>query len=257
MKTYRIQEAGKGWIGHWFWYMVGALNKIPEFGKEKIQICFEDEDWTPYQLETFEILKDKIELVPNTTPHIYIECQRPIHAQNGLEISHIDPSVWVFVKDLFLSSIGETKIDGYDKVYIRRNLSHLSQGNERDGMCKNIRRRQILNEDELVERLKELDFKILNLEDYHTRDKIRIFHNASVILGPNGGGMCFTFVAQPGTKYIEILPPNPHQYIDMYRDMCREFNLEFHRFTDVVKEDHLDNMNVNIDSLIKYLKGIL
>lgn len=254
MKTYRIEEAGKGWIGHWFWLMLGALNNIPEFGKEKIQICFEDEDWTPYQLETFEILKDKMELVPNTTPHIFIPSIKPIHAQNGLNISFIDRNVLIFVKDLFLSSIGDTKIEGYERIYIRRNLSHLSQGNERD---KNIRRRQIINEDQLVEKLKDLDFKIINLEDYHTRDKIRIFNNASVILGPNGGGMCFTFMAQPRTKYIEILPTNPHQYIDMYRDMCREFNLEFHRFQDVIKEDHLDNMSVNIDSLISYLKSIL
>lgn len=257
MNTYCIEESGKGWIGHWFWYMLGALNKIPEFGKEKIKVCFLDEDWTPYQLETFEILEDKIEVVPYTKDHIYVEHHHPRHAQNNVEVSHIDPSVWLFVKDLFLSSIGETKIEGYDKVYIRRNLSHLSQGNERDTACKNIRRRQILNEDQLVEKLKELDFKIINLEDYHTRDKIRIFHNASVILGPNGGGMCFTFVAKPGTKYIEILPPNPHQYIDMYRDMCREFDLEFHRFQDVKREDDLDNMSVDINVLLSYLKNIL
>lgn len=257
MKIYCIEEAGKGWIGHWFWYMVGALNKIPEFGKEKIKVCFLDEDWTAYQLETFEILKDKLEVLPYTPNHIYIEHHHPIHSQNGIEISHIDPSVWIFVKNLFLSSIGDTKIEGYDRIYIRRNLSHLSQGNEKDTACKNIRRRQIINEDQLVERLKDLDFKIINLEDYHTRDKIRIFNNASVILGPNGGGMCFTFMAQPRTKYIEILPANPHQYIDMYRDMCREFNLEFHRFSDVKKEDNLDNMSVNIDSLISYVKSII
>lgn len=257
MKPYRIEEAGKGWIGHWFWYMVGAFNRIPEFGKEKVKVCFVDEDWTPYQTETFEILSDTIEVVPYTEDHIYIESHHPIHSQNGVDVSHLDPSVWIFVKDLFLSSIGDTKIDGYDRVYVRRNLSHLSQGNERDTMCKNIRRRQILNEDELVERLKELDFKIINLEDYHTRDKIRIFNSASVILGPNGGGMCFTFVAQPGTKYIEILPPNPHQYIDMYRDMCREFDLEFHRFQNVTKEDNLDNMTIDIESLISYLNSIL
>lgn len=257
MKVYCIEEAGKGWITHWFWYMLGALDKIPNFGKEKIKLCFSDEEWTSYQLETFEILKDKIEVVPYTTDHIYIEHHHPRHCQNGLDYSHIDPNVWFFVRNLFLSSITDVNIHGYDRIYIRRNLSHLSQGNERDTMCKNIRRRQIINEDELVEKLEELDFKILNLEDYHTIDKMRIFHSASVIIGPNGGGMCFLMMSQPGTKYIEFLPSNPHQYADHYRDVCRELNLEFYRFSDVKKEDELDNMSVNIDSLISYVKSII
>ena len=33
MKIYRIKESGKGFIGHWFWFMLGALVNVPEFGK--------------------------------------------------------------------------------------------------------------------------------------------------------------------------------------------------------------------------------
>lgn len=257
MKTYCIEEAGKGFIGHWFWLMVGALKDIPEFGKEKIELCFLDDRYPQYQLETFELLSDKIKLVPYTDSCIHVQCVHPAPTSNGLDIPFIDPSIHIFLKDLFLSSIHDTKIDGYDRIYIRRNQSHLSLGNATDVACANIKRRQILNEDKLVERLKEFDFKILSLEDYHIKDKISIFHNASVILGPNGGGMVYTFASQPGTKYIEILPPNPHQYIDQYRHVCGALDLQFYRFQDVIKEDHLDNMTVNIDSLTSYLRGIL
>lgn len=254
MKTYRIEEAGKGWIGHWFWLMIGSLKDVPEFGKEKIQLCFLDDRLPQYSLETFELLSDKIELVPYTNSSICIESVKPLDTHNGHNIPFIDPNIHYFLRDLFLPTIGNIKIEGYDKIYIRRNKSHLSLGNIDDS---NIRRRQILNEDELVERLKEFEFKILNLEDYHIRDKINIFHNASLVLGPNGGGMVYTFACKAETQYIEILPPNPHQYIDQYLHVCNALNIKFNRFQDVVKEDHLDNMSVNIDSLISYIKGIL
>jgi capsular polysaccharide biosynthesis protein len=254
MKTYRIEEAGKGWIGHWFWLMVGALKDLPEFGKEKIQLCFDDERYPIYQLETFEILKDKIKLVSNTNPNIFVKSINPFDTSNGSDIPFIDPSVHLFLQKLFLSSVDNLNVDGYDKIYIRRNKSHLSMGNVGDN---NIRRRQILNEDDLVEKLEEIGFKILNLEEYHVREKIRIFNSSSVILGPNGGGMVYTFSARPGTKYIEILTPDPHQYIDQYKHVCNALNLQFYRFQDVSKEDSLDNMIVNIDYLIQYLKNIL
>jgi capsular polysaccharide biosynthesis protein len=261
MKIYSIEENGKWMIGHWFWLTIGALEKIPEFGKEKIGLCFKDEDFTPYIFETFEIFKNQIELVPYTDDHIKVDCVKVVHSQNGcIEPSFLPPEVLPNVKNLFLSSIEnvDVPIEGYEKVYIRRNLSHLSLGNaKKDGAGKFLRRRQVVNEDELVESLSKIGFKIINLEDYHVRDKVRIFHNASVILGPNGGGMCMTFVAKPGTKYIEILSKNPHQYIDMYRDMCNQFNLEFHRFSDVEKVDSMDNVIVDIQSLMNYLGKVL
>jgi hypothetical protein len=259
MKTYCIEESGKGFIGHWFWFMLGALKNVPEFGKEKIQLCFVDDRYPQYMLETFELLSDKIELVPYTDNSIHLENIKPYDGHhNGFDFPpFIDPTVYTFLREIFFSSIDDMSIGGYDRIYIRRNQSHLSLGNAIDIACSNIRRRQILNEDELVERLSQLDFKILSLEDYHIRDKIRIFNNASVILGPNGGGMVYTFASQPGTKYIEILPSDPHQYIDQYRHVCKALNLEFYRFQDVMKEDRLDNMTVNIDSLISYLGNIL
>jgi hypothetical protein len=257
MKTYRIKESGKGFIGHWFWFMLGALVNVPEFGKEKIYLCFDDERLPEYVIDTFEILKDKIELVPYTNESTLVDCIYPCDGNNDSNISFIDPSVFLFLQDLFLSSIDDLNIEGYDRIYIRRNKSHFSLGNATDIAQSNIKRRQILNEDELIEKLKELNFKILNLEDYHTKEKIKIFHNASVILGPNGGGMVHTFVSKPGTKYIEILPLNPHQYIDQYKYQCKTLNLQFYRFQDVSKEDYLDNMTVNIDSLISYLKNII
>ena len=118
MKTYCIEESGKGLIGHWYWLMVAALPKIPEFGKEKIQLCFKDERYPIFLIETFDILKSKIELVPYTSDHIYIESIKPNFVSNDSEIPFIDEDVILFLRDLFLSSIENIEIKGYDKIYI-------------------------------------------------------------------------------------------------------------------------------------------
>lgn len=259
MKIYKIEEAGKGWIGHWFYFMVTAFSNIPEFGKEKIGVCFDREDWTSYQTETFDILKNYIELVPNTTPHIFIpSVKMDNRAKNNSGICHIEPRYFHFLRNLFLSEIENLKIDGFDKVYIRRNKCHLSLGNAEDTLIANIKRRQILEEDELVERLEDIGFTCINLEDYSVSDKIRIFHSASVILGPNGAGMTFLFAAKFDVKYIEIVTTTPRwQYIDYYLDVCNTFGLNFNRYSDVKLLDSEDNISINIEEFIDYLIPVI
>lgn len=259
MKVYKIEEAGRGWIGHWFYFMVTAFSNIPEFGKEKIGICFDREDWVSYQTETFEILKNHIELVSNTTPHTFIPSVKAVPGTaNNSGVCHIEPKYFHFLRDLFLSEIKNLKIDGFDKVYIRRNKSHLSLGNAEDTLMANIRRRQILEEDELIERLEKLGFTCINLEDYSVSDKIRIFHNASVILGPNGAGMTFLFAAKFDVKYIEIVTSSPRwQYIDQYLDVCNIFGLNFNRYNDVKVLDSEDNISIDVEKFISYLTPLI
>ena len=72
MNIYKIEDAAKGWIGHWFYFMITSLSRIPNFGKEKIKIFFDREDWTDYQKETFEILSNKIEVVSEPKDYIFM-----------------------------------------------------------------------------------------------------------------------------------------------------------------------------------------
>jgi capsular polysaccharide biosynthesis protein len=257
MAVYKIEDAGKGWIGHWIYFMITSLSRIPDFGKEKIKICFDREDWTDYQKETFEILSNKIEVVSEPKDFIFIESTKPTpHSFNDSLIYHIEPFLFDFLKNLFLSEIENKFIEGYDKIYIRRNLSHLTQGNEEDYACRNIRRRQLLNEDELVVRLEKLGFRCINLENYHLRDKIRIFYSASFIIGANGGGMSFLFASNPNLKYIEIVTPNPSQYIDHYKDLCRYFGFSFNRYNRILSSDGNDNIIIDIDNFISYVDEV-
>lgn len=245
---YKIEEAGKDFIYHWFVYMVGALKQIDL--SEKVNICFDAENYTAYQKETFQILSDLIEVVPNDGESILIPSIKPINITNNSGQFHVDPTTYSFLRDLFLSRVSGFDTSEYENIYICRSKSHLCEGNKRDN---NIKRRHILNENELVEDLEQLGFKAIYFEDYTVAEKIQIFNNAKCVVAPQSGGMVFSLFASKDTNIIEIYPPNPHQYCDQYIDICRVLGIPFNRYTDVTKMDQYDNMVISSKEFVNYL----
>jgi hypothetical protein len=245
---YKIEEAGKSFIYHWFVYMVGSLKQVDI--SSKIQVCFDRDDYTSYQIETFEILNDIIEVVPNDENFTLIPSIKPIDITNNSGRNHVDPDVYFFLRNLFLSRIGNFDTSEYGRIYIRRNKSHLCEGNREDN---NVKRRQILNEDELVEDLEKLGFKAINFEDFTVSEKVKLFNDAKIVVSPQSGGLIFSLFANMKTKIIEIYPPNPHQYCDQYIDICRNLGISFERYIDVSKLDHYDNMVISSSDFVQYL----
>lgn len=245
---YKIEEAGKTFIYHWFVYMVGALKQVDL--SNKIDVCFDREDYTAYQKETFDILSDVINVVPNDGNFTLIPSIKPIDIVNNSGRNHVDPSTYQFLRNLFLPRVGGFDTTGYEKIYICRSKSHLCEGNREDN---NIKRRHILNEIELIEDLQEIGFKAIHFEDYSVSEKIQIFNKAEYVVAPQSGGMVFSLFAEKNTNIIEIYPPNPHQYCDQYIDICRIFDIPFERYTDVTKMDYHDNMVISSQDFVQYL----
>jgi len=76
---YKIEEAGKNFIFHWFVYMIGALKNVDL--SSKIDVCFDAQDYTAYQKETFELLSDLINVVPYTENCTLIPHNKPTDIQ--------------------------------------------------------------------------------------------------------------------------------------------------------------------------------
>lgn len=240
--NYKIQAAGGDFIYHWFVLMLGALKDIDP--SSKINVCFDNEDFISYQKETLEILSDVINVVPNTCDWTLIESVKQV---DGI----VDPDIYTFLRELFLSRI-ENDFDTaeYNKIYIRRDKSHLCEGNLADNSA---RRRQIINEQELVDKLSEFGIKSIYFEDYTVTQKIQIFKDASLVVAPQSGGLIFTLFAQQNTDVVEIYPPNPHQYCDHYINICNALEIPFRRFRDVNKVDYYDNMIVDSEQLVSFI----
>ena len=79
----------------------------------------------------------------------------------------------------------------FEKIYIRREDANY---------------RKILNESELIEKLKKNDFKVINTSQYEIFEQISIFSNAKIVLSTYGSGLANIVFCNPGTKIYEITP---------------------------------------------------
>ncbi|MEM7596562.1 MAG: glycosyltransferase family 61 protein [Pseudomonadota bacterium] len=68
----------------------------------------------------------------------------------------------------------------------------------------NANRRKILNEAELVDRLRPLGFEAVCPEEYTLREQAAMMAEASHVISPHGAGMCNLVFAPPGCQVLEL-----------------------------------------------------
>jgi len=111
------------------------------------------------------------------------------------------------------------------KIYIRREGANY---------------RKILNEADLISKLRKLEFEIINPQHFEILEQMKIFANAEVIVGPHGSNMSNIIFCSKGTKIIEISPELDNLYeqniAKRYKDIADKLNLEFQ----IIKADSVD-----------------
>tara|TARA_Y100001970_G_C14219887_1_gene852014 strand:+ start:526 stop:1584 length:1059 start_codon:yes stop_codon:yes gene_type:complete len=122
----------------------------------------------------------------------------------------------------------------FEKIYIRREDANY---------------RTIVNEADLIDKLKKNGFKIISTSQYEILDQINFFANAKIILSAYGSGLANIVFCKPGTKIFEIAPDftniNDQNLSKRYEILCQLCKLNYHRFT-------ADSVDVNkYDDLIK------
>lgn len=292
--VYNLENRGDKIITHWFIFMIAGLKDIfegtltykkhsfdeggisneheinwniknknikPTFpikihftkGLEKSKQYIND-----FQRETFEILSDEVELIENIEeykrPDVQIINNYGVLLQPHLDVAYptfVDDKYFKFLRGLFLSKFNfEFK---NSLIYISRNKSDGIIGSASE----KIKRRHILNEDELLNNLLPLGFKKIYLEDYSVSKKIEIFNTAKIIVSPHGAGLTFSLFANKNTHIIEIVAPQ-REWHAQYLQITTALGIPFHRFSDVKVDNHINNnMIVNMTELVKLIKQIL
>lgn len=74
------------------------------------------------------------------------------------------------------------------------------------------RRRILVSEDLLIDRLLALDFQVLDPASLTIDDQIACFKNADVVVGPTGAAFANVLYCRPGTQVIEIQPTGMESY---------------------------------------------
>ena len=125
------------------------------------------------------------------------------------------------------------------KIYIRREDSNY---------------RKILNEADLISKLRKQEFEIINPQHFEILEQMKIFSKAEVIVSPHGSNMSNLIFCKEGTKIIEISPEliNPYEQniSRRYKNIADNLNLNFH----IIKADSVD-VAKHSELSIKYINS--
>lgn len=87
--------------------------------------------------------------------------------------------------------------------------------------------RRVLNEEDVVERLKQYGFEIVRLEAVSLSEQAKLLSEAAVVVSPHGAGLGNVVFSRPGcAKVIEIF--SPELVAGFYWRLCAECNLDYY-----------------------------
>ncbi len=79
---------------------------------------------------------------------------------------------------------------------------------------------------------------------------------ASLVIAPNGGGLVFSLFAGLQTKIVELNPQQSRSNNSHYEFISKGLKTDFNAYRRCQNVDAKDNMKINIEDFIDYLKTI-
>ena len=132
-----------------------------------------------------------------------------------------------------------------EKIYISRR-SHLHGDNSNIG-TNYTTRRKMENEDELVDYLTTKGYTEVFAELLTTEEKIKMFTNATHVIGAIGGGLCNILFSLPSTKLTAIISPG---FLDINKRFIYSINkVDLTLFTDT---KHISSDEFKLYMRVKY-----
>ena len=154
------------------------------------------------------------------------------------EFFSINKSIKV-IKFFLEKIIENVKVKEFNpKIYIRREDTNY---------------RKILNEADLISKLREKKFSIINPHHFEILEQMKIFSNAEVIITPHGSNMTNIIFCKKGTKILEISPQLNNLYEQniskRYENIADNLNLEFQTIradsVDVIKHSEISTKYIH------------
>lgn len=112
--------------------------------------------------------------------------------------------------------------------------------------------RVMANEAELIERLEQTGFDIVEPQRLSARDQVATFGSADLVVGPSGAGMFNAVFCRPGVKLIDI-ESEPH-WIKTHINLFASAGLEYGVFESLAADRdwsvHHKSWSVNIEALM-------
>jgi hypothetical protein len=233
-------------------YILAYTTNLP-----KRLIMWNNLDGNPYHvfffmLGKFYTVDNNVDTIiyyyPKSTSHIVEEAMRLLpkrferrtEKEEGYEYVHIpslryredsidDTIVYSYIRNLFKDVYINTKQEPGKYIYISRS---------------NCSNRKLLNEDEIIPMLKDLGFSVYYLEGMTFIDSIRLFKSAEFVIGVHGAGLAWSVFCDPKTLVLEIYKDKTKK--NHYYHLCKELDLEFWRFKDVISDEKTEQKDINV-----------
>lgn len=114
---------------------------------------------------------------------------------------------------------------------------------------KNALLRRVVNEEELIEKLKSLGFEIVCLENLRVEDQAKLFASSKVIVAPHGASLTNLIFCQKGTKLIELFPSN--YIVPIFWIMSQQLGLDHTCIKQICISEEGQDMQVDIPNLMQ------
>uniref|UniRef100_A0A6C0DHM2 Glycosyltransferase 61 catalytic domain-containing protein n=1 Tax=viral metagenome TaxID=1070528 RepID=A0A6C0DHM2_9ZZZZ len=263
------------WIYHFFIYNLGGLHFIlnenynvrgspntsnllesdkivnePSNKKFQFPIKIYMKNILPFQREAFEIIKDKFELVEDLSKIPDYEIVSIYGETCDTNPYSDDPTIiFPFLRNLFLEKMNFNIIPG-KRIFITRKNSET----QHNGLLK----RSVLNETNFQELLLKFSFDYIQLENYNTHDKIKLFMESELIISPHSSALTFSLFANKNTKIIELLNKGDTHlsHNNHYRNIMEYLGLNYNRYTNLCEDNH-GNFNIDCKHFEEYLLNFL
>jgi capsular polysaccharide biosynthesis protein len=113
-----------------------------------------------------------------------------------------------------------------------------------------LKKRHILNEDELLSALNRFGFEKFQLEDYSLEEKIEIFYDAETVVGAYGGGLThILFSDKVNVLELQVMAKMQTYYYYLAKSLGHNFN-----FICADKSNNRENFSVDTSAVIRVLE---
>jgi hypothetical protein len=112
--------------------------------------------------------------------------------------------------------------------------------------------RRVINDDAVVELLRDFDFETIHLEQMPLTEQIKIFRESNVIIGPHGAGLANIVFSSPGITLIEFLQESGSYKMPIFSELTalaegKHIVLPCRPETNPQHPGHPGNMDMTVD----------
>ena len=115
-------------------------------------------------------------------------------------------------------------------------------------------RRKLINEHDLLVKLKPYKFKLVYFEDYDYNSQINIARNCKIMIGYHGAGLTNLFFMKSSSRVVEIF--NKNYKNEIYEVFSKALRLNYKSFICDKNYQNLDGI-CDVNEILNYIKKII